>query len=81
MVAQTWSSHGLCYLFFHYFFQYYPVERITKQKIPNISPFMRMPKVYNKYKANLELQPFYSLIKQITHFKVIKNKKLKTLFI
>ena len=29
-----------------------------------------MPKVYNKYKSNLELESFYSLIKQITRTNV-----------
>ena len=68
MVLQNWRSHLSCYLF------YYPVECIIKQKNPNISTFIPTTKVHNKYKPNLELESFYSLMKKITRFKVIKNK-------
>ena len=50
-----------------------------KKRSPNISTFIPTPKVYNKYKRNLELESFYSLMKRITPFTVIKNKKLTVL--
>ena len=75
MVVQSWSSHLLVIC---------PIIQqnvLQNKKNPNISNFIPTPNVYNKYKPNLELESSYSLFKQITRFKVIKNRKLTTLFI